>query len=190
MIRALAIALLLPLTATAADYSEGSQAKEWGLLGEEKALFSAKVVDILCELHGDCPANCGDGRRQLGLLRSDDGALIVAMKNRQAAFTGAATDLLPYCGKDVEVDGVLVGDEDQTPVKFYMPQFVRVAGTEKWKKTSRWTKVWNKAHPEEKKVKGPWFRKDPRVKAVIAERGYLGLGLETDAAFIEDYLEE
>ena len=190
MIRAALMACLLPFAAMAADFSAGSQAKEWGLLGEEKALFQARVVDILCELHGDCPENCGDGRRQLGLLRADDNVLVLAMKNRQAAFTGAATDLLPYCGKDVEVDGVLVGDEEQTAVKFYMPQLIRVLGEEKWKKTSRWTKEWNKAHPEEKKIKGPWFRKDPRVKAEIAKKGYLGLGLATDAEFIEYYLEE
>ena len=189
MIRAALIALIIPGVALAQDYSEGSQAKPWNLLGEEKALFKAKVVDLLCEVAGDCAANCGDNRRQLGLLR-EDGQLIVPMKNRQAAFTGAATDLYPYCGKDVEVDGLMVGDEDETPVKFYMVQFVREQGAEKWSKTSKWTKEWNKAHPEEKKIKGPWFRKDPRVKQRIAEVGYLGLGLETDAEFIEYYLEE
>lgn len=190
MIRFALIALLFPAVAFAADYSEGSNAKPWNLLGEEKATFSAKVVDTLCELTGDCPANCGDGRRQLGLLRADDGALIMPMKNRQAAFTGASNDLQPYCGKDVDVDGLLVGDEDYTPVKYYMVQFIRETGAEKWKKASKWTKDWNKANPDLKKVKGPWFRKDPRVKAEIAKDGYLGLGLETDAAFIEYYLEE
>ena len=40
------------------------------------------------------------------------------------------------------------------------------------------------------RVKGPWFRKDPRVKAEIAKDGYLGLGLETDKEFVKSYLEE
>ena len=190
MIRSLLIALLLPGVALAANYSEGSNVKPWNLYGEEKATFSAKVVDTLCELTGDCPDNCGDGRRQLGLLRSDDNALIMPMKNRQAAFTGAANDLQPYCGLAVDVDGLMVGDEEQTAVKFYMVHFIRETGAEKWKKASRWTKDWNKANPDLKKVKGPWFRKDPRVKAKIAETGYLGLGLEIDKAFVEYYLEE
>ena len=46
--------------AAAADFSEGSEAKEWGLIGEKKARFTARVVDILCELGGDCPAECVD----------------------------------------------------------------------------------------------------------------------------------
>ncbi len=190
MIRAALIAILIPGVALAADFSAGSKAKPWNLLGEEQATFSAKVVDVLCELTGDCPDNCGDGQRQLGLLRDADTALIMPMKNRQAAFTGAANDLLPYCGKAVDVDGLMVGDEDYTPVKYYMVQFIREAGARKWNKASRWTKDWNKANPDLKKVKGPWFRKDPRVKAKIAESGYLGLGLEIDKEFVEYYLEE
>lgn len=171
----------------AEDFSAGSEAKEWGLSGEQKARFNARVVDLLCELTGDCPADCGDGRRQLGLLRSDQ-VLVLPLKNRQAAFTGAATDLLPFCGKDVEVDGVLVGDEDETPVKYYMVQTIREQGTAEWTKTDQWTRTWARNNPEAE-GKGPWFRRDPRVKAKISESGYLGLGAETDAAFIKYYFE-
>lgn len=184
------IALTMPAVAFAADDSEGSNAKPWNLLGEEQATFSTKVVDVLCELTGDCPDNCGNGKRQLGLVRANDGALVYPMKNCQAAFTGAANDLQPYCGKDVDVDGLLVGDDEYTPVKYYMVQFIRETGAEKWNKASRWTKDWNKANPDLKKVKGPRFRKDPRVKADIAKNGYLGLGLEIDKKFFEYYLEE
>ncbi|MEM7269912.1 MAG: hypothetical protein AAF401_11745 [Pseudomonadota bacterium] len=188
MIRAALLAILMPAAAFAADWTEGSNAKTMGLLGEEQATFAAKVVDPLCELTGDCPDNCGDGRRQLALVRADDNVMILPMKNRQN-FAGAANDLMRFCGQDVEVDGLLVGDPEMTPSKHYMVQFIRAAGAEKWKKASQFTKDWNKAHPEEKKIKGPWFRKDPRIKAKIAETGYLGLGLEIDKAFIEYYLE-
>ena len=188
LIAAVMIAMAAP--AHAADFSEGSEAKEWGLAGEEKARFTAKVVDVLCELGGDCAANCGDNRRQLGLLREADGALVYVLKNRQAAFTGAATDLYPFCGKEVEVDGVTVQNEDiPNAPKLYMVQLIREQGAEKWTKTSRWTKEWNKANPDLKKVKGPWFRKDPRVTEAIEADGYLGLGAEADAAFIEYYFE-
>lgn len=185
--RALAAWAALALFAApvlAADFSAGSQAKEWGLLGEEKAVFDARVVDVLCELTGDCPANCGDGKRQLGLVRVADGALVLPLKNGQAAFSGAATDLAPYCGRTVGVDGVLVGDEDYTPIKYYMVQLIRPEGSSDWVKANQWTKEWAKRNPEAK-GKGPWFRRDPRVKAMIEADGYLGLGLETDKAFIE-----
>lgn len=171
------------------EFSAGSEAKLWGLLGEEQATFESKVVDIMCELSGDCPDNCGDGGRQMGLLRSADNVLVLVNKNRQAAFTGAVEDLLPYCNQMVETDGVLIGDPEQTPAKVYMVQTIRPVGEEKWRKASRWTKVWNKAHPDLKKIKGPWFRKDPRVNTLIERDGYLGLGLETDKAFIEYYFE-
>ncbi|MEM7523885.1 MAG: hypothetical protein AAF360_09055 [Pseudomonadota bacterium] len=188
-----ALVALSPIAAaplSAADFAANSEAKEWGLRGEQKARFTAKVVDILCELGGDCAANCGDNRRQLGLLREADGALVFPLKNRQAAFTGAATDLYPFCGKDVEVDGVTIVDEDVPGAPmFYMVQLIKETGAEKWTKTSRWTKEWAKANPEQKGVKGPWFRRDPRIKAAIAKDGYLGLGEEADKAFIEYYFE-
>ena len=171
-------------------YSKGSQAKNWNLLGQEKALFEAKVVDILCELTGDCPDNCGDGRRQLGLLRADDGRLLLANKNIQPAFTGANLDLLPYCNQDVEVDGLLVGLEDYTPAKMYQVQLIRKKGETEWSKTNRWTKEWAKANPEPAKAKGPWFRKDPRINALIEKDGYLGLGLEKDEEFKKYLFEE
>ena len=189
MIRHALMALaLLAAPAMAEDFAANSQAKEWGLLGEEKARFDATVVDVLCELSGDCPADCGGGKRQLGLLRSADDALILHLKNRQAAFSGAATELYPISRKQVEVDGMLVGDEDETHCKYYMVQLIREQGAGEWTKTSAWTKEWAKANPDAK-GKGPWFRRDARVKAKIAESGYLGLGAETDEAFIKYYFE-
>lgn len=194
--RTAAAALIAAMAAVAAapvaaqDFSAGSEAKEWGLRGEEKARFNATVVDVLCELAGDCADNCGDNRRQLGLVREADDALIYVVKNRQAAFTGAATDLHPFCGKAVEVDGVTVQD-DETPgaPKLYMVQLIREQGAAEWTKTSRWTKEWAKANPEQKGKKGPWFRRDPRIAAEIEKHGYLGLGAEADQAFIEYYFE-
>lgn len=189
MLKYAAIALaMVAAPAVAQDFSTNSEAKEWGLIGEEKARFDGKIVDILCELAGDCPADCGGGDRQLGILRSADDVLVLPLKNRQAAFTGAATDIQPFCGKDVEVDGVFIGDEEATPVKYYMVQLIREQGAAEWTKTNQWTKEWAKANPDAK-GKGPWFRRDPRVKAKIAESGYLGLGAEVDAAFISYYFE-
>ena len=91
-------ALVLATSPVAAqDFSEGSEARSWNLAYEVPARFEAKVVDILCELTGDCPANCGDGKRQLGLLRAADGVLVYPNKNSQPAFTGAALEHAPYC---------------------------------------------------------------------------------------------
>ncbi|HEU0221956.1 MAG TPA: hypothetical protein VFR34_07070, partial [Paracoccaceae bacterium] len=176
---------LVAWPAAAQDFSAGSEAAEWGLLGEEKARFEAQVVDILCELAGDCPAECGGGARQPGLLRSD-GMLVLPLKNLQPLFSGAATDLAPYCGKAVEVDGLLVGDPDQTQVKFYQIQKIREMASEEWQGTDRFTGAWAEANPDLAAKSGEWFRHDPRVKARIEAEGWFGLGLEKDAEILKE----
>lgn len=168
----------------AQDFSERSEAKTWNLYAEKPARFEARVVDVLCNLTGDCPDNCGDGTRQLGLLRTADDVLVFALKNNQPAFTGAATDLLPYCDQTVTVDGLLIEDEDLNARNLYLVQTVTTAdGTVN--KASQWTREWAKANPGAA-GKGPWFRRDPRIKEIIAREGYLGLGLETDAEYIAE----
>ena len=184
MIHLIALLALVATPLAAQDFSEGSEAKTWNLYAEVPAKFEATVVDVLCDLTGDCPDNCGGGTRQLGLLRSADDVMVFPLKNNQPAFTGAATDLLPYCGQTVTVDGLLIEDEDFPIKNVYLVQTVTTAdGTTA--KANQWTKEWAKANPDAK-GKGPWFRRDPRIKAIIAEEGYLGLGLETDEAYIAE----
>lgn len=175
-------AFLISASLASAVQAAESQAKSWNLTGEVKARFEAKVVDVLCELAGDCVDNCGGGARHLGLL-TKEGKLVLANKNIQPIFSGAAVDLAPYCGKQVEVDGLMVGEGGP---QLYQIQLIREVGAEKFNKTNLWSKDWNKANPEAKKVKGPWFRKDPLINAQIKKDGYLGLGLEVDKKFIEE----
>jgi hypothetical protein len=163
------------------NFEEGSEAKPWNLYAEYPARFEATVVDMLCEVAGQCTDNCGDGRRQLGLLRTADNVLVYPNKNSQAAFTGAAVELLPYCGQEVEVDGLELVDEDLGAVNIYLVQKIRLVGEEEWVKANNWTKNWAEEHPEAA-GKGPWFRRDPRVLAEIEEEGYFGLGIEEDEA--------
>ena len=185
MRHALILALLAaPAPTLAQDFSEGSQAKSWNLYGEVPATFEARVVDALCELTGDCPDDCGGGSRQLALVRSADNVMVMPLKNNQAAFSGAATDLAPYCGMTVQVDGLMIEDEDLGAHNVYMVQRVKAPGTD-WKATNQFTKEWAKRHPEAK-GKGPWFRRDPRINEVIGREGYLGLGLDVDEAYIAE----
>ena len=53
--------------ALALTISGAFAAKEWGIDGEEVVRADATVVDLLCEVTGNCADNCGDGKRQLGL---------------------------------------------------------------------------------------------------------------------------
>ncbi|MDA0341916.1 MAG: hypothetical protein O3B74_10005 [Proteobacteria bacterium] len=143
-------------------------AKEWGIDGEEVAQFEAKAVDVLCELTGDCPKNCGAGKRQMGLL-SDDGTLRLAIKSN-TLFAGAVLDLLAWCGKRVEVDGLLIKAD---PMTFYMVQRLRAPGAKKWTNARAFSKAW--ATENKQKNASRWFRKDPAIKALIKEFGPVGI---------------
>lgn len=181
-----AFVLAAAAPAGAEDFSKDSTAATFGLAGETKAAFSGKIVDILCELSGDCPQNCGDGTRNLGILRSVDNKLIPALKNAQFEFNGPVDDLLPYCNKDVDVDGLLIGEDPGFAAKGYMVQKIRIAGTSEWKKAEQWSQAWAKRNPDVAKGEGPWFRRDPRVLKQIEQSGYFGLGLEVDKKWREE----
>jgi hypothetical protein len=184
---ALAAMMAGPAAAEGA-FSEGSQAEGFGsgLQGAEPALFKAKVVDVLCELTGECAEQCGAGLRPIGLVREADGVLVLTAKNDQTSFNGATHDLAPYCGQTVTVDGFLIGDPDVAPTKVYMVKLIRPEGASEWTKAKGWTAAWNARNPEAK-GKGPWFRRDPAVAAEIERRGWLGLGAEADKTFIEEF---
>ncbi len=156
--------ILLPLVAFIA--APAFAADEWGIDHEKAAQFTAKVVDLACALKGDCPANCGDGHRQLGLL-TEDGKLRAAVKGN-TDFAGAVHDLLPYCGKTIEVDGLLI---ENPAISIYMTQRIRETPDKPWIKTTAFLKDWTAKNGKPKQ----WFREDPLVKEVIGEDGVLGI---------------
>ena len=180
----LAALIALPFGTLTASAQE-SQVKGWkNLNGREAVVFRAKVVDVLCELTGECAAKCGNGKRQMGLVREDDGKLILASKNQQAAFQGATVDLYAHCGNTVTVDGLMVGPEGAT--KFFQVHFIKRDGKDVWAPTKRWTRIWKREFPEAAAKKGRWYRNDPRIAKALEEDGYLGLGAEADKKFIEE----
>lgn len=147
-------------------------AESWGLPNEEMATFAGKVVDIQCALTGDCPKDCGAGRRQLGFLTAS-GSLILAMKNADP-FAGASRDLLPFCGQTVTADGLFASNEGS---RVFALQRIKPAKGE-WVVANGFVRDWakvNKVAPGGERA-GEWFRHDPIVAALIAARGKLGLG--------------
>ncbi len=143
-------------------------AEEWGIDGEKKARFEAKVVDVLCELTGDCPANCGGGKRQLGLLK-DDGTLILAVKNFDI-FAGAVNDLVGFCQKRIVADGLLINNPK---IPLFALQYKKLAPDGKWGRANQFGKDWSKANGGKKGSQ--WFKNDATIKKVIAEKGVYGI---------------
>lgn len=171
---AMGSALLMAGTAQAAN--------SWGLPEEEIVRFEANVVDILCELTGDCPNNCGDGSRQLGLL-TDDGILVLPIKN-STPFSGSADELIDFCGKRVLADGLYSTNRGY---KVFALQFVKELPDGKWRAANRFKTKWAKENGVDPKSQtaGQWFRNDPRVIELLSKKGKLGLGPEADKAYIE-----
>jgi len=157
-------------------------AEEWGLPDEKVVRFEAKVVDIACELTGDCPANCGGGKRQLGLVDTKD-KLILPLKNA-TLFSGASAELIDFCGKQVIADGLFTTNNGY---KVFALQFVREAPAGKWRRANRFLPKWAKENglPANSKKVRRWFANDPRVKKLITEQGALGLGPEADRMYFE-----
>ena len=147
-------------------------AEEWGIEFEEKARITAKVVDIMCELTGDCPADCGGGKRQLGLL-TEEGKLILVAKNMDI-FAGATDDLIGFCGKQVVADGLYIKNP-KAPM--FVLQFKRLAPDGKWSRATSFSKAWAKKHGfgADAEEADEWFRHDPTIKKTIAKDGVLGI---------------
>lgn len=138
----------------------------WGIENEKVVEIEAKVVDVACELGQGCPKNCGDGKRQLGLLTAD-GKLRFAVKGA-TNFAGAVRELLPYCGKSIFADGLLIENPNMT---IFMVQNLRTNLSEKLVPATAFEAEWTKANGKADE----WFRADPLVKQVIEADGVFGI---------------
>ena len=149
------------------------------LLGvnEEKPLVTkGRVVDVACDLTNNCPTNCGNGKRQLGIL-TESGTLYLAAKSA-AIFAGAVKDLLPYCGKMVEIDGSTTAQFGGTLL--YIARMRLAEGTETvdpWQSTEEFTRDFAKRNnlaPDDMKV-DEWYRFDKTATEAVQKHGKLGV---------------
>lgn len=145
-------------------------ADSWGLENEKAVAMEATVVDLLCALTGDCPADCGGGKRQLGLITLE-GVLYPVVKGN-TLFANAHIDLLPYCNQGVLTDGLFI---DSPAMPAYFVQSVRASEALDWRPTTAFEEAWRQEHGAAEE----WWRADPLTREVIAEDGVYGIeGLE------------
>lgn len=147
-------------------------AQSLGLQDEQDVILKGKVVDLACEVTGSCPADCGKGKRQLGLLTTDGKLIAVAKSFTQ--FAGGVKDLLPYCGKYAELDGLLLTSPKAT---MFQVQNVRPDEKTPWRTAENWGRDWAaeyKKDPDSDDVNN-WFRFDRDVKVLIDRDGPYGI---------------
>ena len=168
-------------------YTYDSFVSDWGPGPAVKAAFEETCG---CELN---LVGAGDGAALLARVKLEgarsDADVVLGLDNNLTA-AAVASGLFQEHGQTVTVDGFLVGNPEVAPTKFYMVQVVQREGSDKWAKTRRWTRMWERDNPDLKEAlkaeKNRWFRIDPAVQAEIEANGWLGLGAEADAKFIEE----
>ncbi len=177
--RVKAVTILPLLLLVAACASPPGEIDAWPITGAQESEFSGTVVDLLCELNGNCTDNCGEGNRQLGVKTDSLGTVLVA-KNL-TDFSGAADELWNYCGQVVDVNGLFTTHQG---VRFFQVQNVRPPEG-KWLKATRYSEAWVARSGKDAGMARNWHEHDERVKAIIKRDGYLGLGQQADDEYFE-----
>ncbi len=155
----LALALLaLPAVAPAAE--------AWNIAHEKPAILKGRVVDALCHLKGRCAPDCGGGKRQLGLALAGGGFRLVAKSNID--FAGAVADLIGYCGREIEADGLLI---ENPAITLFFVQAIRENATQPWSPAERFKPQWQARNGAAEE----WWRADAEANRLIAEDGPFGI---------------
>jgi hypothetical protein len=83
-------------------------------------------------------------------------------------FAGGALDLLPFCGRDVEADGLLI---ENPAITLFFVQGVRADPAMPFMPADAFIRDWTARN-------GPadeWFRKDAEANRIIGETGPYGI---------------
>ena len=151
----------------------------WPVTNAEKSGITGEVVDVQCELTGNCADNCGAGSRQLAIKTDELGTVLVA-KNLNN-YSGGVDELLPFCGQLVDVNGLFT---EHQGVRFFQVQNVRSPGGA-WVKATRYAQAWAERSGKAPSLAGSWEVHDDRIKEVLERDGRLGLGPEADQEYFK-----
>lgn len=141
-------------------------AEPWNIPHEKPVTLKGRVVDALCHLKGRCAPDCGAGERQLGLVLANGAFRLVAKSNID--FAGAIPDLIGYCGREIEADGLLI---ENPAITLFFVQGVRVDPQSPFIPADRFRSQWEARHGKADE----WWRADPEANRLISENGPFGI---------------
>lgn len=162
----LVLIILAGLTACA---TPAGKVERWGISGVEVAEISGEVVDVLCEVSGNCVEQCGSGTRQIGIKTQQGMVLVAKDLNR---YSGGAEELWPFCSQQLVVNGQFT---ETGPTRFFQVQNVRMPDGG-WMSTSRFLEVWAEKNGKPVNAANKWYLEDQRVETILKRDGLLGLG--------------
>ncbi len=141
-------------------------AEAWGIPGEKATVLKGRVVDAVCHLTGQCLPDCGGGRRQLGIAVAGGPFRLVA--KGQVDFAAAVPDLIGYCGREIEADGLLI---EAPEITLFFVQGIRTDSSQPFTPTDRFKTDWEARNGKAEE----WWRADPEANRIIAEDGPFGI---------------
>jgi len=148
------------------------EVSSWPITNAETNELSGQVVDVMCELGGNCADNCGDGTRQLAIKTETLGTVLVS-KNLNN-YSGGADELSPFCNQNVTINGLFT---EHQGVRFFQVQNIRPPGGS-WQRANRYLQAWSERSG--KPPSNDWQDQDERVREIIERDGRLGLGPDAD----------
>jgi hypothetical protein len=166
MARSLAMAALAVATALGFSPANANAAEAWGIPHEKPVVLKGRVVDALCHLKGRCAPDCGAGKRQLGILLADGTFRLVAKGN--VDFAAAIPDLIGFCGREIEADGLLI---ENPAITLFFVQGVRADPSQPFVPSERFKADWETRNGKAEE----WWRADPEANRLIAEDGPFGI---------------
>jgi len=155
--------------------------ESWPITGAEESQFSGTVVDVLCELGGNCANECGQGTRQLAIKSPDNNIGTVLVAKNLANYSGAADELWQLCGQQVDLNGLFT---EHKGVRFFQVQNIRESGGQ-WQKANKYLSAWVERSGKSPQQAKNWQDHDERVKDIIERDGRLGLGTEADQDYFK-----
>ena len=151
----------------------------WPITAADEQLLSGEIVDVLCDLSGNCAEDCGAGSRQLAIKDEQAGTVLVA-KNL-TTYTGAVDELSQFCGDVVEINGLFT---THAGVRIFQVQNFREPGGS-WKKAREYSQAWAARSGQPVSRARKWYFSDERVDAILEADGRLGLGPEADEEYFK-----
>lgn len=166
--------LLAALAALVLTTAAARAAEPQGIEHERATTLRGTVIDLLCGVSGNCPPDCGRGRRVLG-LRTAEGRLVVIAKS-PTDFAGAVADLLPHCNREVELDGLMI---ESPAMRLYLVQAWRRSPDDPWTPANAFIPAWTARNGPTSAEPGrsydEWYRIDPEARRILGEDGPYGI---------------
>ncbi|MBX2839166.1 MAG: hypothetical protein KTR35_20085 [Gammaproteobacteria bacterium] len=155
------------------------EVQRWSISGVEVAEFSGEVVDILCEVSGNCVEQCGGGERQIGIKTDTETILVSKDLN---LYTGGAEQLWRFCGSNLVVNGQFTQSGN---VRFFQVQNIKEPDGE-WQSATQFLETWAEKNGTTVSAAKRWYQQDERVTTILERDGRLGLGAEADDEYFNN----